>query len=609
MFRGGTLRCVGIRGANVGVRWEVLEPDGIPLHKAKELNSKVIGLLPKGSVLTVDPKETDEEFCGCVRVKVLGQTAARTGWANMKAGGRVLAKQADEVSIEPVPTESMSALLACVPMEPDLYSFEDKQFLRSIILQHADHPLTWLSQAIFEMEHRVFNCKFRLIQSKGKIASEVFRKLLDLNNSDRGQALMSSGRLVIFDRMVDLAASTRVAKTYGGLMKELFKSNDAARKVALHEIDVTTAEGQLEHYTVKRALSFDSEDTIWEAIGQLPFLEAMDYLKTLGNKYNEFFGQQGLERLNQIRGNARDGIRVLHDFKEELETYDDLASFVKAHIHIQAEMKKRWLEEHTSILGHRFFVEINGGMSLRRMADTEALAYEGILDRQQTRRKGTVGRGSEELNELAEELCEKKIDIRLLFRFLITTSNCTDGLASMRQGGSLHKKVEQNYNKEAALMLERLAMMGLIRDTSNKDQDEHQEAMEVLQYPGTDDPHQKAMDTNSDPPPFLLLPKLVEEWNTPHGQKCLNGYEVNKGWAAGKDVRSCLGSEKFGPTLEDDLGGGDDINDFTVVLFVGGCTYDEYSAIKALGRKKGKKFTVITTGIINANSMASMFLK
>ena len=71
---------------------------------------------------------------------------------------------------------------------------------------------------------------------------------------------------------------------------------------------------------------------------------------------------------------------------------------------------------------------------------------------------------------------------------------------------------------------------------------------------------------------------------------------------AGNSVRECLRDLGGEPVefVDPWAGKAMAVNDDTVVVFVGGCTMEEVAQLRALGKKEGRKYTIITTGVITS---------
>ena len=75
----------------------------------------------------------------------------------------------------------------------------------------------------------------------------------------------------------------------------------------------------------------------------------MEYTVNLVKKRNEFFGEDGLKRLRNIRNQAQSGLRQLENFKDGLDDFlgESLQGgkegelYIKAHVRLQEDMQKK----------------------------------------------------------------------------------------------------------------------------------------------------------------------------------------------------------------------------------------------------------------------------
>ncbi|XP_029000592.1 vacuolar protein sorting-associated protein 33B [Betta splendens] len=82
------------------------------------------------------------------------------------------------------------------------------------------------------------------------------------------------------------------------------------------------------------------------------------------------------------------------------------------------------------------------------------------------------------------------------------------------------------------------------------------------------------------------------------------------GWTGLEEVIRLLNGHEFtGPGCNGvDLGVKNDAQRIILVMFLGGCTFSEISALRFLGREKGFKFIVVTTAITNSSRLLEALL-
>ncbi|XP_020555939.1 vacuolar protein sorting-associated protein 33B isoform X3 [Oryzias latipes] len=80
------------------------------------------------------------------------------------------------------------------------------------------------------------------------------------------------------------------------------------------------------------------------------------------------------------------------------------------------------------------------------------------------------------------------------------------------------------------------------------------------------------------------------------------------GWAGLEDVTRLLNGHEFAVTGGSRAEPNSDAQRLVLVLFLGGCTFSEISALRFLGRAKGYKFIVVTTAVTNSSRLLEALL-
>uniref|UniRef100_A0A669EPI4 VPS33B late endosome and lysosome associated n=1 Tax=Oreochromis niloticus TaxID=8128 RepID=A0A669EPI4_ORENI len=118
-----------------------------------------------------------------------------------------------------------------------------------------------------------------------------------------------------------------------------------------------------------------------------------------------------------------------------------------------------------------------------------------------------------------------------------------------------------------------------------------------------------------------LVPKMDEEYDLrvprdmayifsgayiPLSCKLIEQVLERDGWMGLEEVTRLLNGHEFAVTV--DSKGKNDTQRIILVMFLGGCTYSEISALRFLGREKGYKFIVVTTAITNSSRLLEALL-
>ncbi|XP_058485451.1 vacuolar protein sorting-associated protein 33B [Solea solea] len=123
-----------------------------------------------------------------------------------------------------------------------------------------------------------------------------------------------------------------------------------------------------------------------------------------------------------------------------------------------------------------------------------------------------------------------------------------------------------------------------------------------------------------------LVPKSDEEYNlrvppdmayifsgayVPLSCKLIEQVLERDGWSGLEEVTRLLNGHEFSVTGNNgaDLRANNDAPRIVVVMFLGGCTFSEISALRFLGKEKGYKFIVVTTAITNSSRLLEALLE
>ncbi|KAG7482520.1 vacuolar protein sorting-associated protein 33B [Solea senegalensis] len=123
-----------------------------------------------------------------------------------------------------------------------------------------------------------------------------------------------------------------------------------------------------------------------------------------------------------------------------------------------------------------------------------------------------------------------------------------------------------------------------------------------------------------------LVPKSDEEYNLrvprdmayifsgayiPLSCKLIEQVLERGGWTGLEEVTRLLNGHEFSVTGNNgaDLRANNDAPRIVVVMFLGGCTFSEISALRFLGKEKGYKFIVVTTAITNSSRLLEALLE
>uniref|UniRef100_A0AAR2K9V7 Vacuolar protein sorting-associated protein 33B n=1 Tax=Pygocentrus nattereri TaxID=42514 RepID=A0AAR2K9V7_PYGNA len=119
---------------------------------------------------------------------------------------------------------------------------------------------------------------------------------------------------------------------------------------------------------------------------------------------------------------------------------------------------------------------------------------------------------------------------------------------------------------------------------------------------------------------LVLIPKSGEEYDLrvprdmayifsgayiPLSCKLIEQVLERDGWTGLEEVTRMLNGHEFAVTVS---GHSTDPQRIILVMFLGGCTYSEISALRFLGREKGYKFIVLTTAITNSARLLEALL-
>ncbi|CAG0915501.1 unnamed protein product [Notodromas monacha] len=429
-------------------------------------------------------------------------------------------------------------------LDRDVFSIEIAELFRECFLEGDQVHLQPLARALCELQ-QIFG-KIPNVFGHGRFAAKV-RSMCDVMWADFNASKsrrVEIGSLFIFDRDVDYPAVLLTQLTYGGLLDEVF---GVTCNVLEFKPDDQTA--------VKMVLS--SENKVYSSLADLHFSSVGP---SLAKMVRELTSKQASKDLS-----VQEMKRLV---KEELKEMQAERKRVSDHVAASEIITKR------------------KGSDFQSQLAAEHAFVEGADVR-------------DAVNLLNCVICFKS-DPLIPLRLLSLYSFCNNGLNS-RDYRAFKTSYLHAFGFEKLKAFHNLKKLGLVTENN-----EPTNVMNLALGRGSGfrlmakklgliPPETTNVDTNE--PSYVFGGGYV-----PVTVKIVS--EVLRNGKLGDELKWCPG-ESFsasGSVSELPASSGD-ASRVAVICFVGGVTFAEISAFRLLGRKLGKRFIIVTTGIINGNEL------
>jgi vacuolar protein sorting-associated protein 33A len=484
------------------------------------------------------------------------------------------------------------------PVEPDVLSMEFNDALRELHLEGTPSTvITDVARSILKLQDIVG--AIPRMQAYGITAEQVLRKTLDLAveehlaNPVPGEQVASESvaALVILDRKIDMVTPLVTSLTYEGLLDDVVGLDCGFLTVDVNILN--PQENQDEVEPDKRIKGDSATELVTLAINESDTLYA-----EIRNQHVEQFGSYLQNQAKAMQATQNDfketgkhkELSELHKFVKQLPGFKQKFQSLSTHIYL-AELVKYTSEEST----------------FRERWQMERTMLEGDLC----------------LDEL-DDLVSCSYPVNRFLRLMCLQSLCKNGISSSRYD-SLRKDVVQTYGYEYLFVLVNLEKAGLLR---------RKEAFLGMEKPSS---FSKLKDS------LVLINAEVDTVEPDDISYISSGYapltvrllqSAVNGWKNGRedilrelpgrffDIVQQYPPEDLATTMKRPVSTGSTYGSLAlpvttesktkpvlIVVYVGGVTYMELTALRFLSKRPNFPYHIIccTTKIINGDTMMQSF--
>lgn len=467
-----------------------------------------------------------------------------------------------------------------LPLDDDIISLELPEFFRDNFLAGDQRWVRTASSAL-NLLHSLYGpfSKVYGIGRCSKMAYELWRDLAEEGEQRTRQAEI--GKVFLIDRDVDFVSPLCSQVVYEGLVDDIFRIKCGCVEFGP---DITSSEKSLK-------VMLNSQDKVFNEIRNEHFSNVFSFLSQKArNLQTAYDKRRGMD------------IKQMKTFvSEELKGLKHEHRLLSLHIGAcESIMKKKTKQDFQELL------------------KTEHSLLEGFEIR--------------ECISFIEEHINRQVSMIESLRILCLLSLTENGLLP-KDYRSLKAQYLQSYGVEHLLTFANLRQLGLLVEQQPG------ETLTAVESKVGKLVNDKAAGKLSDAFSSLakkshfraisrklnLVPKSDEEYDLrvprdmayifsgayiPLSCKLIEQVLERDGWAGLEEVTRLLNGHEFAAAGSSgtDLNGKNDAQRTILVMFLGGCTFSEISALRFFGREKGYKFIVVTTAITNSSRLLEALL-
>uniref|UniRef100_A0A7N6B6B5 VPS33B late endosome and lysosome associated n=1 Tax=Anabas testudineus TaxID=64144 RepID=A0A7N6B6B5_ANATE len=461
-----------------------------------------------------------------------------------------------------------------LPLDEDIISLELPEFFRDNFLAGDQRWVRTASNAL-HLLHSLYG-PFSKVYGIGRCSKMVYESWRQIKEGEQKTDKVDIGKVFLIDRDVDYVTPLCSQVVYEGLVDDIFRikcgcvelgpdvtSSDKSIKVMLNSQDKVFNEIRNEHFSNVFGFLSQKARNLQTAYDKRRGMD-IQQMKTFVSE--ELKGLKQEHRLLSLHIGASESImkkKTKQDFQELLKTEHSLLegfeireciSFIEEHINRQISM-----------------IESLRLLCLLSITENESDYYCAVI-------KYVMSYG---------------------INHLLTFAN-------LRQLGLL---VEQQPGETLTAMESKVGK--LVNDkTAGKLTDAFSSLAKKSNF--------RALSRK-----LNLVPKSDEEYDlrvprdmayifsgayVPLSCKLIEQVLERDGWTGLEEVTRLLNAHEFAGSNGADLAAKNDAQRTILVMFLGGCTYSEISALRFLGRERGFKFIVVTTAITNSSRLIEALL-
>ncbi|XP_064845537.1 vacuolar protein sorting-associated protein 33B isoform X1 [Oncorhynchus masou masou] len=471
-----------------------------------------------------------------------------------------------------------------LPLDDDIISLELPEFFRDYFLE-GDQRWVRTAGSALHLLHSVYGpfSKVYGIGRCSKMAYESWREQVEEGEQRARQAEI--GNVFLIDRDVDLVTPLCSQVVYEGLVDDIFRIKCGCVEFCP---DVTSSDKSIK-------VMLNSQDKVFNEIRNEHFSQVFGFLSQKARNLQTAYDKRSGMDIKQMKTFV----------SEELKGLKQEHRLLSLHIGASESMMKKKTKQ-----------------DFQELLKTEHSLLEGFEIR--------------ECISYIEEHINRQVSMVESMRLLCLLSLTENGLLP-KDYRSLKAQFLQSYGIEHLLTFSNLKQLGLLVEQQPG------ETLTVMESRVGKLVNDKTAGKLTDAFSSLakksnfralgrrlnLVPKSDEEYDLrvprdmayifsgayiPLSCKLIEQVLERDGWTGLEEVTRMLNGHEFAVTGKTTGSNGSDARVKTdsqriiLVMFLGGCTFSEISALRFLGREKGLKFIVVTTAITNSARLLESML-
>uniref|UniRef100_A0A8C7QPZ7 VPS33B late endosome and lysosome associated n=1 Tax=Oncorhynchus mykiss TaxID=8022 RepID=A0A8C7QPZ7_ONCMY len=466
-----------------------------------------------------------------------------------------------------------------LPLDDDIISLELPEFFRDYFLE-GDQRWVRTAGSALHLLHSVYGpfSKVYGIGRCSKMAYESWREQVEEGEQRARQAEI--GNVFLIDRDVDLVTPLCSQVVYEGLVDDIFRIKCGCVEFCP---DVTSSDKSIK-------VMLNSQDKVFNEIRNEHFSQVFGFLSQKARNLQTAYDKRSGMNIKQMKTFV----------SEELKGLKQEHRLLSLHIGASESMMKKKTKQ-----------------DFQELLKTEHSLLEGFEIR--------------ECISYIEEHINRQVSMVESMRLLCLLSLTENGLLP-KDYRSLKAQFLQSYGIEHLLTFSNLKQLGLLVEQQPGETLTVMEsrvgklvndktAGQIQAGPNT----VTVFNTGWVPMPLLYLIQSDEEYDLrvprdmayifsgayiPLSCKLIEQVLERDGWTGLEEVTRMLNGHEFAVTGSNgsDARVKTDSQRIILVMFLGGCTFSEISALRFLGREKGIKFIVVTTAITNSARLLESML-
>uniref|UniRef100_A0A8D3DVE4 VPS33B late endosome and lysosome associated n=1 Tax=Scophthalmus maximus TaxID=52904 RepID=A0A8D3DVE4_SCOMX len=459
-----------------------------------------------------------------------------------------------------------------LPLDDDIISLELPEFFRDNFLA-GDQRWVRTAGSALHLLHTVYGpfSKIHGIGRFSKMAYESWREQVEEGETKARQAEI--GKVFLIDRDVDYVTPLCSQVVYEGLVDDIFRIKCGCVEFGT---DVTSSDKRVK-------VMLNSQDKVFDEIRNEHFSNVFGFLSQKAKNLQTAYDKRRGMDIQQIKTFV----------SEELKGLKQEHRLLSLHIGASESMMKKKTKQ-----------------DFQELLKTEHSLLEGFEIR--------------ECITFIEEHINRQVSMIESLRLLCLLSITENGLLP-KDYRSLKAQYLQSYGVDHLLTFANLKQSGLLVEQQPG------ETLTVMESKVGKLVNDKAAGKLTDAFSSLakkshfralskklnLVPKSDEEYDlrvprdmayifsgayVPLSCKLVEQVLERDGWTGLEEVTRLLNGHEFSVTAKNDA------QRIVLVMFLGGCTFSEISALRFLGRERGYKFIVVTTAITNSSRLIETLL-